>query len=578
MRIRSRMVAIGGLVAVGAVVQLGVDALRADWALHDAEGRLPALQAAVLAGDDVRVAVVMRRVQDDAETADRATNGPLWDLGAHLPWVGRSVAETSTLTHAVRQVAVGVVPRLIVGARDVRPLVGGSGTQVDLAALRRSSPAFATALDRLQPVDDALGRLPEDGVLPPVDAARQRLVTKVHLLTSGLRQLVAASEVGPAMLGADGPRHYFVGFQNNAESRGTGGLLGAYAIVTADHGHLTVDRLGSDLDLYGLPPPRRDLGADYRRLYGHDAWLWQNTNMSGHFPYAAQLWLDMWQQRTGEHLDGAFATDPVALSYLLDATGPVPLPGGSAVTAGDVVAQTEQTAYLRYAGDDLARKDFLVGVASAVLGRLLGPHAPDRSSLVRAVARAAAERRFMVYSAHPAEQASLAGTAVAGEVPQSPGPFAFLVVNNTAGNKIDYYLDRSLRYDLGPCRGGSRESTLTAVLRNDVPAVPLPRFVVGRLDRPGHPVARGSSSLLVSLYVSEGAALRSATLDGRQVAVFAGRERGHPVFVLQVELPRGRPRALALHLVEPAVRQDPLVLVQSLVRDQSTVVRGPACG
>jgi hypothetical protein len=347
--------------------------------------------------------------------------------------------------------------------------------------------------------------------------------------------------------------------------------------VTADQGRLTVDRLGSDLELYGLPVPRVDLGADYRRLYGSDSRLWQNTNMSGHFPYAARLWLDMWQQRTGQRLDGAVATDPIALGYLLGATGPVRLPDGSAVTATDVVAQTEQQAYLRFARDDLARKDFLVSVARAVLDRLLGPQAPARSGLLQAVARAAGERRFMVYSAHPSEQALLSSTSVAAEVPDRPGPFAFLVVNNAAGNKIDYYLHRSLRYDLGACRDGRRESTVTAVLRNDVPDVPLPRFVVGRLDQPAVARSPGSSSLLVSVYAAQGAALRSATLDGKQVAVFPGRERGHPVFVITVELPRGAPRALVLHLVEPAVDATPVVPVQSLVRDQSTVVRGGGC-
>ena len=40
----------------------------------------------------------------------------------------------------------------------------------------------------------------------------------------------------------------------------------------------------------------------------------------------------MWQHKTGEHLDGALALDPTALSYLLHATGPATLPDGSRVT------------------------------------------------------------------------------------------------------------------------------------------------------------------------------------------------------------------------------------------------------
>jgi hypothetical protein len=557
------------------VVQMAVDARRADHALHDAEGRLAGLQAAVVAGDDARAALLLRGLQSDAETADQATNGVLWDLGRRLPGVGRTVGETTVLTRSVRQLADHVLPQLLVATTDVRPLAQGAGARVDLVALRRSSTGFAAALEQITPVVATLDGLPAHGVLPALETAKRRLSARVHTLADGLRDLAAASRVGPAMLGADGPRHYFVGFQNNAESRGTGGLLGAYAVVTADHGRLTVDRLGSDRELEGLPPPRRDLGPDFERLYGHDSRLWQNANMSGHFPYAAQLWLDMWQQRTGQRLDGAVATDPVALGYVLGATGPVRLPDGRSATAANVVSQTDQEPYLRYADDHTARKAFLVGVARAVLDRLLGPQAPAHSALVRAVAHAAAERRFMLYSARPSEQAVLAGTAVAAAVPDLPGPFAFLVVNNAAANKIDYYLQRSLRYDLGSCRQGARPSTVTAVLRNDVPNAPLPRYVAGRLDR--GPAPAGSTSLLVSLYVAHGAALRDATVDGVPVAVFPGRERGHPVFVLRVELPRAQPRTIVLHLVEPAVRRAPVVPVQPLVQDQSVAVHDDSC-
>lgn len=566
-----------GLLLALVGVHLALEAARADRAVHDAEGRLAGLQAAVVAGDDVLAATLLRRLQADARTADRSTSGPLWDAGSRVPWLGRTVAETTVLTRAVRQVSDRVLPSLLVATTDLRPFADGSGNGVDLAALRRAGPGFEAALRQLRPVLTAVDGLPRHGVLASVDTARRRLSARVHALADGLRDLGATSEVAPAMLGADGPRHYFVGFQNNAESRGTGGLLGAYALVTADHGRLTVDHLGSDVELEGLPAPRRDLGADYRRLYGRDARAWQNANMSGHFPYAAQLWLDMWQQRTGQRLDGAIATDPIALGYLLGATGPVRLPDGRFVTAANVVAQTEQQAYLRYADDHLARKGFLVGVARAVLGRLLGPQSPPHSTVARAVARAAAERRFMVYSAHPAEQALLAGTPMAAEVPELPGPFAFVVVNNSAANKIDYYLHRSVSYDLGSCRRGRRDSALTVVLRNDVPDRPLPAYVAGRLDRPAGSAPAGSTSLLVSLYVAHGAALRGATLDGVPVALFPGQERGHPVFVLRLDLLRGRPRTIALHLVEPAVPQAPVVPVQPLVQDESVTVRAAAC-
>lgn len=577
MRFLGRGLAVGGLLLTGALVVLAHDARRADVSLHRAEARLAALQDAARAGDPSRSRALLRALQADARSADGATSGPLWSVGRHVPLLGRSLDTTAGVTHDVRAVADGVLPPLLDAGSRLQPVLHGSGGRLDVGALRRAEPALSTAADRLAPLVTGLDRLPTRAVLPAVDAGRRRVATRLQALQSSLRELAATSRVAPAMLGADGPRHYFVGFQNNAESRGTGGLLGAYAVVTADAGRLSVDRLGSDLDLYRMPPPRIDLGADYRGLYGRDAQAWQNSNLSGHFPYAAQLWLDMWRQQTGQRLDGVVMTDPVALGYLLAATGPVRLPDGTRVTDGNVVPLTLHDVYLRYPQDDRARKEFLVSVARAVFDRLLGAGAPDHRRLIRAVARAAGERRFLVWSSHPEEQAALSGTPVAGEVPDRPGPFAFLVVNNAAGNKIDYFLDRSLTYSLGRCGGGRRDSTVTVDLRNDVPDQPLPRYVAGRVDVAAGARRPESTLLLVSVYVARGAGLRGATLDGQGVPVFAGRERGHPVFVLKVELPRATDRRIVLRLVEPASDRAPVVLQQPLVRPQSSSVRGSPC-
>ena len=102
------------------------------------------------------------------------------------------------------------------------------------------------------------------------------------------------------MLGADGPRSYLLAFQNPAESRGTGGLVGGYGVLTADHGKLSVETLGTDSDLTGLKTVPSELGPDYAALWGQDPALWVNSNESPHFPYGAQIWLDAWQAQHGQ--------------------------------------------------------------------------------------------------------------------------------------------------------------------------------------------------------------------------------------------------------------------------------------
>ena len=79
---------------------------------------------------------------------------------------------------------------------------------------------------------------------------------------------------------------------------------------------------GFDSPVLRLDPAMRQLYTD--RLGIHPA----DVNFTPHFPTTAILAREMYRRRSGHVVDGVVATDPVALAYLLRATGPVPLPSG----------------------------------------------------------------------------------------------------------------------------------------------------------------------------------------------------------------------------------------------------------
>jgi len=63
----------------------------------------------------------------------------------------------------------------------------------------------------------------------------------------------------------------------------------------------------------------------------------QDVNLSPDFPTAAALFAKMYTGRTGTAVDGVVAIDPVALSYLLEGTGPVDVGDGVVLTSDTVV-------------------------------------------------------------------------------------------------------------------------------------------------------------------------------------------------------------------------------------------------
>lgn len=558
-----------------AMTVLAVQAWQAGRHLEAIQARLPALRQTVLQQDAAAARQQLRSMARDASAARAETTGGLWWAAERVPFLGRTPASLAGIAQSVDGVVAAVLPALARATSELNlarlhPVPG----RLDLTVLSAARPEVDAALRALAPL---IGPPPQAGVLRWVGRPEREMRSRLLGLQTGLRHADDALRLLPDVLGGGRRRRYFIAFQGSAEARGTGGLVGAYGILQAEGGRLEFQQLGDDRALVDQTGLDIGLGADFTHLYGRDPELWSNTNLSPNFPYAARLWLAMWKAQTGEQLDGVLATDTTGLADLLTSVGPVTVAGGQRVTGANVVALTERDVYVRFAGREPARKDFLVTIARAVADELLGGSgsAADRVTGLR---RAAADGRLLLYSARPAEQLAMAGSRITGEIPEDRAPYAAVVVNNAAGNKLDYYLHRRVDYVLGPCRSNRRSTSVHVTLHNAVPDGPLPMYVSGRSDLPVSQTSqRGSTKLYVGLYATTGAGLTRATLDGVRVPVTAGVERGHPVYLLPVTLERGQRREIVFDLVEPAAAGAVRTPVQPLVTPQQTTVHEVRC-
>lgn len=513
--------------------------------------------------------------------AHRLTSGPAWYLIAQAPFVGRTAETIRGITAAADRLTHDVLPPVV----HIAPRLPGDSRQGGFAALLTALGGQAPALERAARTAAEIrleaDELPRTTWPPAVDHARTQLGRLLDRIVPATAEAAVAARVLPPALGQHSPRRYFVVFQNTAEARGTGGMPGAFAVLTADRGRLSFETFGSDDAVTGSNPGV-DLGAEFDTRYGRaePTRYWANSNLSPHFPHAARIWAATWRERSGQRVDGVVALDPTVLSRLLRVTGAGRLADGTELTADNVVDLAERTGYARFP-DNAQRKAFLLDVARTAAGTLVDAlHDPRRlPGLLKAAYDDAADGRLKLWSAWEDEQRLVATRSWSGTFPEEPGPFAGLVVNNAAGGKLDYYLERELTWIPGRCTPQGRLVTARVTLTNGAPTSGLPAYVTQRGDRPSYHTRPGDNRLLVSYYASVGARLTDASLDGRPAMVESAVERRHPVYTLAVELPAQGTRTLTFDLLEPVGHRAPVLWRQPLVTPlRAHVGPYPACG
>lgn len=369
-------------------------------------------------------------------------------------------------------------------------------------------------------------------LLPPVEGAVRQFTDLIDQAAPVLRRLQPLVAELPMMLGASEPRDYLVLVQNNAEARSTGGNPAAMMMLTADQGRLTISRHAGTLDFnYGRPDPIIPLAASTEELYGTKVGEWvQDITMTPDFSQTATLARAFWSETLGDPGDAVLSVDPVTLSYLLEATGPVQIQTGDRLDANNVVPLLLNEVYYRYPGmtrdAQRAQDAFFAASAASIFGALTsGSGSP--LALGEKLAKAYGEGRILYWGTTPMERELVEGTTLAGPMTRTEEGRSLVgvFVNDNTEGKLDYYTSMGVDAKMEACE----EPTFTATAKYDYRLEPgevasLPDYI-----STGRYFPRGVKSTNLVFYGPEGSRYVSATIDGQEVAPIVGTtDLGYP--------------------------------------------------
>lgn len=485
--------------------------------------------AASLAGDPAQSGPVLDRLADEAGAAHELTSDVAWSIAERTPWVGPQLAAFATIASASdRLFAQSLRPLAAAAGGDALDALAPQGGRLDTAALSRlaapaeaAASASAGAAAEVQGIDTTplLGT-----VATAVEEAREVFTASANA-TDALRR---ATVLLPSMLGEDGPRSYLLLVQNNAEWRSLGGISGTTILLRTDGGAVSLADTRSATELSrGLSEPAVALPDDLTEIYGtRPARFFHNLTEIPDFSIDGPLAREMYRARTGIEVDGVLAVDPVALSYVLAATGPVVLADGESLTSDNAVTLLLRDTYERFP-DPAAQNAFFAGATGAVFDALLKGQG-STPGLLTALARATEERRILAWSAEEDEQAVIRDTALAGSLPVTDERTARFGVylNDGTGSKMSFYVRPTVTLDWGACGAAGRELTLTVGLTNTAPqdaGESLPAYVTGN---GAYGTAPGAATVVGNIYLPEGWDLVAATTtsgNGYTEAMSEGR-------------------------------------------------------
>ncbi len=478
---------------------------------------------------DLERGIERLRLAEELVGASRGYLGhPSVAVATYVPWIGSNVRALKALSGVARE----AVQAGLDGAAAAETMgLAGEGSlsalysdgQVQFETLAQGSDAIGRALERIGRAEQIL----DDSPRPSIGPIRSAFFGAQRTVRDALTQLTGAREVLdalPGLLGANGPRRYFLAFQTPSEARGGGGLIGVYGVLNADDGRLDLENVAPIRELVPKLEGVVTGPGWFKDLYGRLGGLneWRSANMSPSFPTAARVLLRMYEKAVGDRLDGVIAMDPYVVQQLTRGTGPVQAKGLDVEVGPDNAAdvllhdiyvefegrEDDQNAYLRDLVDQLWKK--------------IGEGDVDGRELAKGLAEAIRTQHLKMFTLVPTEAEALDETGLSGD-PTYYGPHVQRVFhNNFAANKIDYFIQRTQKVSVVIEADGDAQIVTTLLIANNAPRGE--RSLLKKSDL--NEIPSGVSRMGVFFALPEGAEIKEFFTGSIQNTFFRGLESG----------------------------------------------------
>ncbi len=247
------------------------------------------------------------------------------------------------------------------------------------------------------------------------------------------------------MLGDRYPHRYMVLFQNNTESRPTGGFIGSFLIVDVNDGYITKADFHDVYDFDGQLNEHIPAPEEISELTTN--WRLRDSNYSPDFEVSAKKAMWFLEKEGGPGVDTVIAINQSLLADLLAITGPIEIEGLDAP-----LSSTNYNTVLTYIVEsklegETTPKKVLDRVIPAMQEKLT-----DEAlfkNILAVIQKEVKHKNILAYSKNIHTQKFFEEVGVSGKITQTPADEDYFTLNaiNIGGNKSDLYMNTSIIHE-----------------------------------------------------------------------------------------------------------------------------------
>jgi len=282
--------------------------------------------------------------------------------------------------------------------------------------------------------------------LPP-DVAPQiaSLKEKMPQVLEAAGQLKIWSNIFLEALGHRQARKYLLIFQNNSESRPTGGFIGTYGLVDLDEGrmkNLFIDGIFNlDGQLYEKITPPKPI----QKI--STAWSTHDANWFADFPTSAKKIMSFYEKAGGATVDGVISLTPTVVERLLALTGQIDLPQYNVtLDQNNFLDLTQYKVEVDYDKELNQPKKILADFAPIFLAKLWQIWPEHSQEVMKIFVDSLAEKHILFYFTNSSLEQSFANQGWTGEILPTEKDYLSVINTNINGYKTDKVIEQKISH------------------------------------------------------------------------------------------------------------------------------------